>query len=141
MSIYLLTILIALLLSQGSKVIAALINGHKDEWILALTRSGGMPSAHSSVIVAIIIVIGAREGIDSAVFGLAIATGLIVMYDALNVRRSVGEQGAVIKQLITEMKLAAEGYPYKQATGHHPGEVLIGAATGVITAAIALYFI
>lgn len=140
MSIYLATILIALLLSQGSKVIAALLTGAKGEWRLALTRSGGMPSAHSSLIVSIMIVLGVEEGVSSPVFGLALVMALIVMYDALNVRRSVGEQGAALRQLVKELKLAAEGYMYKQADGHHPGEVLIGMVTGVISAGTALYF-
>lgn len=139
MSIYLATIGLSLLLAQGSKVVAALMKGQQGEWRLALTRSGGMPSAHTALMVGMTIVIGLERGFDSAMFGLSLALTLVVVYDALNVRRSVGEQGAAIKQLVKELKLAAEGYTYKQAEGHHPGEVLFGIITGALAAAMTLF--
>lgn len=139
MSTYLLAIIFALLLGQGSKVVAALVSGHKDEWRLALMRSGGMPSAHSALMVSVTTVIGVHEGMNSAIFGLALVVTFIVMYDAINVRRSVGEQGTAIRRLIKELKLATEGYIYKQADGHRPVEVLAGIVTGVVAAVFALY--
>lgn len=139
MSVYLLTILFALLLGQGTKVLLALLSGHPGEWRLALLRSGGMPSAHAALMVSMTTVVGATEGVHSALFGLALVITFVVMYDAVNVRRSVGEQGNAIKQLITELKLASEGYIYKQADGHRPIETLAGTATGIIAAALALY--
>lgn len=141
MSVYLAAVAIALLLAQGSKVLAALIKGNKDEWRLALTRSGGMPSAHTALVVSIATVLGVEKGVDSSIFALSIVIALVVMYDSLNVRRSVGEQGTAMRQLIKELKLAADGYTYKQAEGHHPGEVLIGIFTGGLAAIIALYFL
>lgn len=139
MSVYLLTILLALLVAQGSKVLMVLAYGKKDEWRDALLGSGGMPSAHSALVVSMAIVVGVEEGVNSALFGLALALALITMYDAFNVRRSVGEQGTAIKQIVTELKLVAEGYTYKQANGHQPGEVLVGALTGVAVAFLALF--
>lgn len=138
MSVYLLTLFLALLFSQGTKVVIALIAGEKGEWREALVRSGGMPSAHSSLMVSTTVAIGVTEGVDSPVFALAIVMTVIVMYDALNVRRSVGEQGTVIKQLITELKLVADGYVYKHADGHLPVEVIGGTMVGVLAASIAL---
>lgn len=139
MSIYIIVIIIAVVLAQGSKVAAVLMSDHKADWRLALSQSGGMPSAHTAIMAAMTIVLGVKLGVDSALFGLSLAVSLVVMYDALNVRRSVGEQGTAIKQMVKELKLAAEGYTYKQADGHHPGEVLVGAITGVVAAAISLY--
>lgn len=139
MSVYLVAILLALILSQGIKVATAFLTGHKDEWKLALLRSGGMPSAHSSLVVSLVITIGAIEGLDSAIFAVASALAVIVMYDALNVRRSVGEQGNAIKRLVAELKFAAEGYAYKQADGHHPLEVGAGLVAGVTAGLVALY--
>jgi len=139
MSVYFTTVLLALLFSQGIKVVVAFLTGHQDEWKLALLRSGGMPSAHSSLVVSMAVVVGIVEGTGSAVFALSVVLAIIVMYDALNVRRSVGEQGTAIKRLIAELKLASEGYVYKQADGHHPLEVLAGILTGVMAALASLY--
>lgn len=141
MSVYLGAIFIALLLAQGSKVVTALLRGKKDEWRLALTRSGGMPSAHTALVVSIATVLGVENGVDSAVFALSLVVALVVMYDSINVRRSVGEQGTAMRQLIKELKLAADGYNYKQAEGHHPGEVLVGIFAGILAAVVSLYFL
>jgi acid phosphatase family membrane protein YuiD len=52
------------------------------------------------------------------------------MYDAVMVRRSVGEQGAAIQQLIKQSKHAVT-LP-RAAKGHTPAEVLVGAILGVV---------
>lgn len=138
MSVYLAAITIAVLVAQGSKVVAVLLSDHKSDWPLALTRSGGMPSAHTALMVAVTTVIGVQLGVDSALFALSLALTIVIIYDALNVRRSVGEQGIALKGLVEHLKLAAEGYIHKQSKGHHPIEAMVGVMTGVIAAIIAL---
>ena len=89
-----------------------------------------MPSAHSATVVALVVVIGLRDGIDSGLFGLASLLASIVMYDAMMVRRSSGEQGKAIQQLIKEQKSTVP-MP-RAAKGHTPVEVLIGGALGSV---------
>jgi hypothetical protein len=52
------------------------------------------------------------------------------MYDAIMVRRSSGEQGAAIHQLIKEQKSSVP-LP-RAAKGHTPVEVAVGALLGLI---------
>lgn len=52
------------------------------------------------------------------------------MYDALMVRRSVGEQGSSIQQLIKATKANVK-IP-RAAKGHTPLEVLVGALLGLL---------
>lgn len=90
--------------------------------------SGGMPSAHSAAVVAMATIIGLKSGFDSGLFGLALLFAIIVMYDAMKVRRSSGEQGSVIHELIKEVKSKIE-LP-RVAKGHTPLEVVFGAILG-----------
>ena len=102
--------------------------------------SGGMPSSHSASVCAMATIIGLREGVGSAIFGFAVLFALIVMYDALKVRRSSGEQGAALVQLIKEQK-SKIGLP-RVAKGHTPLEVALGGLLGVaVGLAVYLYTI
>ncbi|QHN42465.1 divergent PAP2 family protein [Candidatus Mycosynbacter amalyticus] len=129
MSPYLLAILLAWLAAQGAKYVTSIVRtGKLTDW-RQLYISGGMPSAHSATMIAITTVIGLRDGFNSGLFGLAVMVSVIVMYDAMMVRRSSGAQGEALKALITELKsvIAAP----KVVRGHQPTEVLIGALVGV----------
>ncbi len=95
-----------------------------------LFMSGGMPSSHSTTVVALATVIGLQNGFGSAIFSLAALFALIVMYDAVKVRRSSGEQGIAIQKLIKEQKSNVK-LP-RAAQGHTPSEVVIGALFGVL---------
>src|SRR5689334_16508946 len=98
LSIYLLAPFLGWLLSHITKVVLNVVRSKKLD-LAHMFKSGGMPSAHSAVTVSILTVIGGDQGVGSAIFGLATVVTAIVIYDALNVRRSVGEQGDVLRQL------------------------------------------
>lgn len=95
-----------------------------------LFRSGGMPSSHSATSVSVATLIGLRDGFGSGLFGIAMLFSIIVMYDAMKVRRSAGEQGEAIKALIKENKSATK--PPRTAKGHTPLEVVAGCLLGVV---------
>jgi acid phosphatase family membrane protein YuiD len=127
---YILVIAVSWLVAQGAKYVILAFKSRSMAHFRQLYLSGNMPSAHSATIVAVATLIGAREGFDSAIFGLALTMSGIVMYDAIMVRRSVGEQGLAIQELI---KLAKNGVLLPRAAkGHTPMEVLVGAILGVI---------
>lgn len=94
-----------------------------------LYLSGNMPSAHSATVAALLTVVGLRDGVDSGLFGVAALFAAIVMYDAVMVRRSSGDQGRALRELIKEQKSSVR-LP-RVAKGHEPLEVLIGACIGV----------
>jgi hypothetical protein len=88
-----------------------------------------MPSSHSASAVALVTLIGLKDGFESAIFGLGALFALIVMYDAVKVRRSSGEQGEAIHSLIKEQKSGIK--PPRAAKGHTPFEVVVGASLGL----------
>jgi len=131
---YLITILLAWLGAHIVKFIISSINNEKQTIRSYLFISGGMPSAHSAAVVAMATIIGLKDGFDSGLFGLATLFAVIVMYDAMKVRRSSGEQGAAILKLIKEVNTKIQ-FP-KVAKGHTPMEVgfgaLLGATIGIV---------
>ncbi len=127
---YLITIIVAWFGAHIIKYVISSIKKEKYGFRSHLFISGGMPSSHSTTAVALMTVIGLRDGLGSGLFGLATLFALIVMYDAMKVRRSSGEQGEAIQQLIKEQKSKVK-LP-RAARGHTPLEVVAGASLGLI---------
>ena len=127
---YLVAILAAWFGAHVIKYVICSMKNEKYKFRSYLFMSGGMPSAHSATTVALATLIGIRDGFGSGLFGIAILFSAIVMYDALKVRRSSGEQGVAIRKLIKELKSDIE-LP-RVSKGHTPLEVAFGAAFGVL---------
>lgn len=125
---YIAAALAAWILSQGGKYV---LDAYRQKKFSArhLYFSGGMPSAHSATSVALVTVIALIDGIDSGLFALGVLFAAIVMYDAMMVRRSSGEQGEAIQNLIREQKSKVP-LP-RAARGHSPLEVVVGAVLGL----------
>jgi len=117
----------------GAHLIKYIISSIKKEKLnlrAHLFISGGMPSAHSSAVTAMVIIIGLRDGIELGLFGIAVLFAAITMYDAVKVRRSSGEQGVAIRYLIRENK--SNVVLPRVAKGHTPLEVIFGVILGVV---------
>ena len=63
---------------------------------------GGMPSAHSATVCAMVIATGRCVGVDSAIFAVACVVAIITMHDAMGVRHETGEQAKVLNQMIDQ---------------------------------------
>jgi uncharacterized protein len=131
LSVYTIAPIVAWLVAQLAKTVIAMSKHEHLTVYEEFLRSGSMPSSHSSITIALLTVVGARLGMGSAEFGVAFVLTSIVIYDALNVRRAVGEQGTVLKAL-------APDKPFFSAIGHRPVEVIAGAVLGFIVAMLML---
>ncbi len=129
LSPYLIAILVSWCVAQGAKYLIVAIRERSLKKVRHLYLSGNMPSAHSASVVSLVAVIALRDGVQSGLFGLAALFAAIVMYDAIMVRRSSGEQGIALKALLKESKSSVT-VP-RVAKGHTPVEVLVGALLGV----------
>ena len=102
--VYIITPALAWAIAQGAKHLFIRYNRARkvidqpksSSVLLPLAPSGGMPSAHSATVVALAAIIGLTAGFDSAVFAVALLFAAVVMYDAMMVRYSSGEQGEAI---------------------------------------------
>ena len=102
-----------------------------------LYLSGHMPSAHSATVIAVLVTIGYFDGVQSGLFGLALVFTCVVIYDAMMVRRSSGEQGIALTALLKEQKSKVP-FP-RVAMGHTPLEVAVGSFLGVLVGALVCY--
>lgn len=116
-------------------ILALVASGGREKSLRIFFRAGGMPSSHSAVMVATLTVIGGVEGVGSALFGLGVAVTALVIYDALNVRRSVGEQGDVLRKVAAHTKVETRFFT---AYGHTPTEVIAGGIVGLLVGWILL---
>lgn len=99
-----------------------------------LYKSGDMPSSHSALVISLLTTVGVLQGIDSVYFGITWVFTAVVIYDAVNVRRAVGEQGRVLNELLAK---TAKGQSFYSAKGHTLLEVIVGSVLG-LTVAVAL---
>lgn len=130
LSPYLIAIIAGWVIAQGLKYLIVAARTRSFDHIRQLYLSGNMPSAHSATVAALATVIGLKDGIGSGLFSLAVLFAAIVMYDAMMVRRSSGEQGGALQQLILQLK-SDIALP-RAAKGHTPLEVLAGAVLGFL---------
>ena len=100
---------------------------------------GGMPSAHSATVTAMVIATARSEGIHSAIFAVAAVVAIITMHDAMGVRRETGEQAKVLNQMIEQwIGISEQNSPFlqnmhlKEMVGHTPLQVMAGFALGIL---------
>ena len=96
-----------------------------------LVTSGGMPSSHVAFVSSVAVVIGLKEGIDSAVFGVILTVLGVVIYDAMGVRRATGENTKIIQQITQKLKIGDQRTALFLALGHSPYQVVAGLLLGI----------
>jgi len=99
-------------------------------------RTGGMPSSHSSLVVSLSTAIGVIEGTNTSVFILSLCFALVVIRDAIGVRRAAGQQARAMNILGRELasRFGIPLHPVKEVHGHNPAEVVVGGMLGFFIA-------
>lgn len=105
-----------------------------------LVGSGGMPSCHSATVCALTTAVIINEGIQSPLFAIAFIQAIIVMYDAMGVRRETGIQAKVLNEITEVIEKMGSDLSYdaklKEFVGHTPLQVFFGALLGIIVALV-----
>ncbi len=121
---------IAMVLSELAKIAVAYARtGH---WSQGMFRPGGMPSSHSAFVTSLLIVIARKLGVDSTEFAIAFVFASVVWYDAISLRRSVGEQAELLNRL-------QQWHHLREQVGHSVKEVLAGIAFGAVVTAVGIW--
>ncbi len=107
-----------------------------------LPRYGGMPSAHTSFAFSIATVVAMSEGLNSAMFAIAVVVVIFILDDALRMRIFLGRHGQSLIRLISKLpKEERVKYPHLETQlGHKPKEVAAGAVVGTVLTIIVMIF-
>ena len=118
------------------------------EWKLErLFGDGGMPSGHSATVTSLALMCGfsSSAGFSSPIFAVAAILAIIVMHDALGVRREAGKHAVSIIQIadlfnqyFAEKDETIKTDKFKTLVGHTPLQVICGALVGVIVVCVYL---
>jgi hypothetical protein len=94
-----------------------------------------MPSSHSATVCALVTSVGINYGLDGYEFAIATVFAIIVMYDAMNVRREAGKHAKLLNIIAMTMQ---QDIPFekkfKEYLGHTPLQVFFGAVLGICVA-------
>ena len=132
---------LSLCVAQLLKGILYVFNGRRKrtrELLEIVTWStGGMPSSHAAVVCSLCTSIAFTEGISSNLFVFSFWFALVVLRDAMGVRRSAGLLAKALNNLgkQTSEKTGFDFHAVKEIQGHTPLEVVVGGLLGVFISA------
>lgn len=133
---------ITMVVAQVLKVPFAYFKNHT--WnVNLLFSTGALPSSHTAVVTATMLIVGVINGFDSTSFGIAFIFGLIVIHDAIKVRGEGNKQAKAINIIIKDLiklpnldqqdREVLEKIELNELIGHTVTEVMIGIIVGLIT--------
>ena len=129
----LLAFVIGWFVAQAGKIVGDIIRnkGHMSgrEIMDCFFKSGGMPSGHTASFTGLTTFFIGQYGIFAPITVLALCTTIIVIYDAVNVRYAVGEQGKALNNMASAKGISAR--KVKVIEGHTVPQAIVGAVLGI----------
>jgi len=127
--------------AQTTKMIICLVQSRRLDFRY-LASTGGMPSAHTSLVCALTTAIGLSEGFATPLFSLSFIFSAVVMFDAQTVRAAAGQQARLLNQMVDELfkEHHLSENKLKELLGHTRLEVFFGMLTGIFTALVVFRF-
>ena len=107
---------------------------------------GGMPSSHSATVCSLVTAVCYEYGAGSFEFAISLILAIIVMYDAMGVRRETGIQAQLLNEMLKvfedmgRSEISAHD-KLKEFVGHTPLQVLMGAILGIFCGVILYTFV
>ncbi len=130
--------LVAVSLAQIIKLFVG-SNQQKFSW-RSLYSYSGMPSGHSALTISLATIVGLREGWHSPLFAITAILAIIVIRDALGIRRYLGEHGRTLNILVKDLEednMIDEKYPHLlEKIGHTPDQVIVGGILGMLVSLV-----
>ncbi len=100
--------------------------------------TGGMPSSHTAAVIGLLTSCGIKYGLGSGYFAISFILSMIVIRDAMGMRRQVGEHAKalnlIFKELIESKDPEHTQKAFSELAGHTPLQVYAGAAVGLVVA-------
>ncbi len=129
-----------------AQLIKFIIKSNKQEFNLKnILTYAGMPSGHSAMVISLSTIIGLELGLTSPIFAVSIVFALIVIRDALGIRRYLGQHGRMLNVLVKDLrddKILDEDYPHLvEKIGHTPAQVMVGSIIGFLISIIGFFLL
>ena len=120
--------------AQLLKFALASLRARRPRWH-ELLSAGGMPSVHSALVSALAFAVGFTEGFDAPYAMIAVGLGLIVLVDAVTLRREAGEHARLLNRLVKHLNNShdedrLEAARLEERLGHSVREMLAGVVFG-----------
>lgn len=137
---YLLLPILAMLIAQVSKGFIK-SNNQKFSFSSILAYSG-MPSGHSALVIGLATIIGLKSGWFSPLFAISLVLAMVVIRDAIGLRRYLGEHSRMLNELVKDLKEEPDqpldrDYPHLlEKIGHTPLQVIVGGLIGFLVSLI-----
>ncbi|HVJ49903.1 divergent PAP2 family protein [Desulfitobacterium sp.] len=136
------TALLAAIFAQVIKIPLTYISQNRWDWRAAFS-SGGMPSSHTAMMVALTSACLRNYGWNNPYFCISATVTLVIMYDAAGVRREAGNHAILLNEItsalqnvnipdLKNIQITLSNYPLNEKIGHQPIEVLGGVLIGLI---------
>lgn len=121
--------------AQLTKMLICLVQSRRLDFRY-LASTGGMPSAHSSLVSSLTTAVGLTEGFNTPLFAISFVFASVVMFDAQTVRAAAGRQARLLNQIVDELfkEHHLSETKLKELLGHTRLEVFFGMLTGIFTA-------
>lgn len=124
--------------AQTFKFVLASLKARQFCW-RELFTAGGMPSGHSALVSALAFAIGMTEGFDAPYAMIAFGLGLIVLVDAVTIRRAAGEHARLLNRIVSHLNNIneedrLEAAKLEERLGHSRREMLTGVVFGAVIA-------
>ncbi len=121
-------------LAQLVKLVLAYACTGKLRW-REFFSSGGMPSGHASLVSALAFSVGITDGFSTPYAMVAVGFGLIVLVDAVTLRREAGEHAKLINSIIRHLNNVndqerIDAKHLEERLGHSMREMLSGVLFG-----------
>lgn len=108
-----------------------------------LYGAGGMPSSHSAMVMSLTASVAKYCGAGSTEFAISLCFAMIVIYDAMGVRRQAGEHAKMLNLIASffqtqpgNEEIKTKFNELKELLGHTPLEVLSGTVLGIAIGAL-----
>lgn len=134
--------LLSIVIAQGLKF---LIKSNEQKINLKNFISySGMPSGHSAMMVSLVTIIGLEYGVGVPIFAISLILAIVVIRDALGIRRYLGEQGKTLNVLVKDLEdddVLDKRYPHLlERIGHTPTQALVGGIIGFIISLVGYFY-
>lgn len=130
-------LLLPLISGLVAQLIKFFIRSNEQKFSLKnLMAYSGMPSGHTALVISASTILALKEGFDSPLFAFSVIFSIIVIRDALGIRRYLGEHGRVLNVLVKDLgndQVLDQKYPHLlEKIGHTPLQVAAGALIGLL---------